>query len=81
MRHQSSDAQGGRAHIHAAAALAEVHGHADDANFLRHSKILVRRRVSRDWQPEHPKAGAHQSLITIHLSLLKCEKTKENRGK
>src|SRR5260370_4659946 len=29
-------AKGGRAHIHAAAALAEVHRNADDANFLRH---------------------------------------------
>src|SRR5207244_5696486 len=34
---ESWSAQGGRSHVHAAAALAEVHGDADDANFLRHS--------------------------------------------
>src|SRR5579863_2011844 len=31
---KSGAAQGGGTHIHAAAALAEVHGYADDANFL-----------------------------------------------
>jgi hypothetical protein len=30
-------AKGGRAHVHAAAALAEVHGDADNANFLGHA--------------------------------------------
>ena len=34
---ETCSAQGGRSHVHAAAALAEVHGDADDANFLRHS--------------------------------------------
>ena len=33
---QARTAEGGRAHVHAAAALAEVHGDADDANLLRH---------------------------------------------
>ena len=39
-RLQAGAAQRRRAHVHAAAALAQVHGHADDANFLRHAKIL-----------------------------------------
>ncbi len=34
---QTCNAQRGRAHVHAAAALAEVHGNADDADFLRHA--------------------------------------------
>ena len=41
-RLQASAAKGGRAHIHAAAALAEVHGNADDANFLRHVSLVFR---------------------------------------
>ena len=35
-RLKSRAAQSGGAHIHAAAALAEVHRHADDANLLGH---------------------------------------------
>jgi len=35
-RLQTGDAKRGRAHVHAAAAGAEVHGYADDANFVRH---------------------------------------------
>src|SRR5262249_25411538 len=36
-RLQAGAAQRGRAHVHPAAALAEVHGDADDANLLRHN--------------------------------------------
>jgi len=41
-RLQSSAAQGGRAHVHAAAALAQVHRHTNDANFLRHASLMFR---------------------------------------
>ena len=33
---EAGAAEGGRAHVDAAAALAEVHGDADDSDFLRH---------------------------------------------
>ena len=36
---QTGNAQGGGAHIHAAAAGAEVHGNADDADLLRHGLL------------------------------------------
>src|ERR1700719_2033542 len=39
---QTGDAQSRRTHVHAAAALAEVHRHADDANLLRHDGYSVR---------------------------------------
>ena len=46
-RLQPGHAQRRGAHVHAAAALAQVHRHADDANFLRHNGCSVRpnRRV------------------------------------
>jgi hypothetical protein len=39
---QACATHGGRAHVHAAAALAEVHGNADDANFLCHIRLVFR---------------------------------------
>jgi hypothetical protein len=44
---QAGDTQGGRAHVDAAAALAKIHGHADDANFLSHLKFRL--ALSSDW--------------------------------
>jgi hypothetical protein len=35
-RLKACDAKGGGAHVDTAAALAEVHGHTNDANFLWH---------------------------------------------
>jgi hypothetical protein len=37
-RLEAGAAKGGGAHVHAAAALAEVQGYADDSDFLRHRK-------------------------------------------
>ena len=48
-RLQAGDAQRRRAHVHAAAALAEVHRHSDDANFLRHASFVIS-RVPDEWQ-------------------------------
>ena len=39
---QACTAESRRAHVHAAAALAEVHGNADDSHFLRHGLIRER---------------------------------------
>src|SRR5207245_7703534 len=47
---KASTAQGGRAHVHAAAALAEVHGNADDANFLRHLSLEFLDPRSLAWE-------------------------------
>ena len=37
-RLKAGASKGRRAHVHAAAALAQVHGYADDSDFLRHAK-------------------------------------------
>jgi len=37
---QAGDAQSGGAHVYAAAALAQVHGHTDNSDFLRHIVVL-----------------------------------------
>src|SRR5580765_43257 len=43
-RLKTCTAKGGGTHVHAAAALAEVHGYANDAGFLRHALS-----VTGDW--------------------------------
>ena len=49
-RLQAGDAQRGRAHVHAAAAGAQVHRHTDDADFFRHADVLsAARTAGRSW--------------------------------
>src|SRR5215471_13567419 len=45
-RLQTGAPQSGGPHVHAAAGLAEVHGHTNDANFLWHCAIQIRRSDS-----------------------------------
>ena len=37
---QARAAHSGGAHVHAAAALSQVHGHTDNSNFLRHCRLF-----------------------------------------
>src|SRR5690348_348373 len=57
---ESRDAKGGRAHVHAAAAGAQVHRHSEDADFLSHANSPEKRReerTSRIYAIEHTREG------------------------
>src|SRR5690348_1509355 len=67
-RMQTRPAQSGWPHVHAAAALAEVHGNADDANFLRHHSIRDGnwRLVICTVPTAQAQFTGHQSVVTSH---------------
>ena len=48
-RLQAGDAKGGRAHVHAAAAGAQVHRHTDDADFFSHAVLSFRDPGLAEW--------------------------------
>src|SRR6266852_5636955 len=73
---ETSAAKSRRAHVHAATALAEVHGHADDANFLGHLSLVLSDScsVTREGAREPFAQNEHKARIAGSSERSSCER-------